>query len=187
MLHSGADNPRHVEIKHRVGHQNRDRQQFQAFQEPTERGHSLKVLVVASKGGHWEQMMLLRDIFEPYHVTYATTDPALLDFSLNGKAHIVPDCNRDTPLPILASIRACFRLVTRIRPDYVISTGAMPGLFCILAGRMIGAETIWLDSFANAERLSMCGTIASRVANTCLTQWEHLARPGGPSYAGSIL
>jgi UDP-N-acetylglucosamine:LPS N-acetylglucosamine transferase len=75
----------------------------------------------------------------------------------------------------------------RTRPDVVISTGAAPGLFGILFGRLVGARTIWIDSIANAEKLSLSGRIASRIAHIALTQWPHLAATRRPSYRGSIL
>ena len=51
----------------------------------------------------------------------------------------------------------------------------------------MGARTIWLDSIANVEELSMSGSWIGRSADLWLTQWPHLARPEGPHYAGSVL
>ena len=100
---------------------------------------------------------------------------------------VVTDANRDRPLKlILAAVEMLFR-VLRVRPDVVISTGAAPGLFGIIFGRLVGARTIWVDSIANAEAISLSGRIASRFAHVILTQWPHLAQPGGPQYHGSIL
>ncbi|WP_156840073.1 glycosyltransferase family protein [Novosphingobium aquimarinum] len=146
-----------------------------------------KLLVAASKGGHWDQVMMLRDVFAPYSVAYATTDRNLSVANGTERAYDLPDCNRHTPLLLLQCFLISFWTVWRFRPNYVVSTGALPGLLCILFGRLLGAETIWVDSVANAERLSMCGRVATCVATVTLTQWEHLARPEGPSYVGSIL
>jgi UDP-N-acetylglucosamine:LPS N-acetylglucosamine transferase len=77
--------------------------------------------------------------------------------------------------------------VLRARPDVIISTGAAPGILGIFFGRLIGAQTIWIDSIANAEELSLSGRIALRVAHKALTQWPHLAKAEGPEYHGSIL
>jgi hypothetical protein len=52
---------------------------------------------------------------------------------------------------------------------------------------MIGAKTIWLDSMANVECLSLSGQKIKGHADLWLTQWDHLAAPGGPQYAGSVL
>jgi hypothetical protein len=80
-----------------------------------------------------------------------------------------------------------FLLLLRVRPDVVISTGAAPGFFALLFARWMGAETIWVDSMANADELSMAGRMVRPYATLWLTQWRHLASNAGPSYRGSIL
>jgi hypothetical protein len=78
-------------------------------------------------------------------------------------------------------------IVLRERPDVVISTGAAPGYFAIRIGKLVGAKTIWIDSIANVQKLSRSGERIGSRADLWLTQWEHLARPGGPIYAGAVL
>jgi UDP-N-acetylglucosamine:LPS N-acetylglucosamine transferase len=68
----------------------------------------------------------------------------------------------------------------------IVTTGAAPGLFGIFIGKVLGVKTIWIDSIANVEKLSLSGKIASRMADRVYTQWEHLATPK-IIYAGNIL
>jgi UDP-N-acetylglucosamine:LPS N-acetylglucosamine transferase len=100
---------------------------------------------------------------------------------------VVADANRDVPLKLVWCALQVLGRVVRMRPDVIISTGAAPGLFAILFGRLVGARTIWIDSIANAERLSLSGQIACKVAHVTLTQWPHLEGPEGPRYEGAIL
>jgi UDP-N-acetylglucosamine:LPS N-acetylglucosamine transferase len=79
------------------------------------------------------------------------------------------------------------RQVIAIRPEVVISTGAAPGFFAILFGKLLGAKTIWVDSIANADELSVAGKKVKPWADLWLTQWEHLQSDKGPKYYGSIL
>lgn len=69
----------------------------------------------------------------------------------------------------------------------IISTGAAPGYFALRMGKWFRARTVWVDSIANVEELSLSGARAGRHADLWLTQWEHLAQPGGPEYRGSVL
>lgn len=148
---------------------------------------STKVLAVASGGGHWEQLMLLRPTLEQYDVRYATTEPAVaLQHGLPG-AHRLPDCNQNTPLQSLLCALAALLLVLRQRPEVIVSTGSAPGFFCLLAGRLTGARTLWIDSVANAEQLSMSGRLAKIFAHQCWTQWENVSAPDGPHYHGAVL
>lgn len=131
--------------------------------------------------------MLLREAFDGHDVTYACTIVGA------GRAHgianveMIPDCNRHSLLSVPSLALTAFRLVRKVRPDVVVSTGALPGLACIALGRLIGARTIWIESMANSEEMSRSGAWASRIADECLVQWPQLERPGRTRYAGSVL
>jgi UDP-N-acetylglucosamine:LPS N-acetylglucosamine transferase len=134
-----------------------------------------KVLAVASGGGHWAQMMLIRPVLDRYQTLFITTIPGLAEESGIKNVRLVPDCNKDRPLAVLSCILALIRQIASLRPDVILSTGAAPGILAISIGRLFGARTIWIDSLANAERLSLSGRLAQRLSHECLTQWEHLA------------
>ena len=48
-------------------------------------------------------------------------------------------------------------------------TGAAPGYFAIRIGKLLGARTLWIDSIANAEELSMGGQLVAEKADLVLT------------------
>lgn len=147
----------------------------------------VKVLAVASGGGHWDQLMMLRDAFNGHEMAYATTDLDQARARQIDGAHLLPDCNLRRPLESFWCLLCSVRLLLRLRPERVITTGAAPGLFCLLAGRLMGSRTLWIDSVANAERLSLSGRMALKISHKCLTQWENLESDAGPFYAGSVL
>jgi UDP-N-acetylglucosamine:LPS N-acetylglucosamine transferase len=131
--------------------------------------------------------MRLRPAFEGQRVTFVTTDAAYATDVRGQELSIVSDANRDHPLKLIRLAYQVLVRVLRTRPDVVISTGAAPGVFGVVFGRLVGARTLWVDSIANAERLSLSGRIASRTAHIVLTQWPHLAESNGPHYHGAIL
>ncbi len=146
-----------------------------------------RVLAVASAGGHWQQLMLLRPSFERHEVHFATTLQDLLDEYSAQPGSVVPDCNRDRKLDILRNLLAMRRLIRQVRPTVVISTGALPGVIALAIGRRYGAHTIWVDSVANAEEMSMSGKLARRFSDLWLSQWEEVASKSGAEYAGAVL
>ncbi len=148
---------------------------------------AIRVLAAASGGGHWEQLMLLRPTLANYETFYATTEPGVAEQHGIAAVAPLPDCNQNQPLRSALCALVAMGIVLRLRPRVVISTGAAPGFFCILAGRLIGARTLWIDSVANGEELSMCGRLSRRLAHQCWTQWEHLAASNGPHYHGAVL
>lgn len=146
-----------------------------------------RVLAIASGGGHWVQLLRLRPAFEGCDVTYATTHRSYRDEVPGERFHVVPDSNRRAKFRLVLTSLAVARLLLMVRPEVVVSTGAAPGYFAVRLGRWFGARTIWLDSVANAEALSLAGCKAGRCVDLWLTQWPQLARHGGPFYRGSVL
>jgi UDP-N-acetylglucosamine:LPS N-acetylglucosamine transferase len=146
-----------------------------------------RILAIASAGGHWQQLMRLRPAFQGQHATYVTTNAAYAVDVPGSELFVVIDANRNAPLNLIRSAFGMLLRVLKTRPDVVISTGAAPGLFGIVFGRFVGARTIWVESIANAETLSMSGRIASKIAHITLTQWPHLEGVEGSRYEGSIL
>ncbi|NNK77885.1 MAG: UDP-N-acetylglucosamine--LPS N-acetylglucosamine transferase [Litoreibacter sp.] len=146
-----------------------------------------KILAVASAGGHWQQLMLMRPAFAAHEVHYITTLKGLSEQFGASPASLVPDCNRNTALRATLCFVKLIGLILRIRPDVVISTGALPGVIALALGRAVGAQTIWVDSVANAQEMSSSGRLAKRFARLCLSQWETPARAEGVDFAGSIL
>ncbi|WP_232305293.1 glucuronosyltransferase [Erythrobacter dokdonensis] len=131
--------------------------------------------------------MLLRPTLSRYDIRFATTEPAMAAQHGIADADRLPDCNQNRPVRSAICGLVALRVVLKHRPDVIVSTGAAPGFFCILAGRLIGARTLWIDSVANGEELSMCGKLSKRFAHECWTQWEHLAGEDNPRYFGAVL
>ena len=78
------------------------------------------------------------------------------------------------------------------RPDVIVSTGAAPGYLALKVGKLLRAKTIWIDSIANVDELSLSGKMAGHCADLWLTQWPHLASAEKseskyPSYSGAVL
>lgn len=147
-----------------------------------------KVLALSSGGGHWVQLLRLRPAFVNCDVVFATVGEGYrVNIDPGEEFRSIPDANRWDKRALMRVLFAVFRLILRERPDVVITTGAAPGYFAIHIGNLLGARTIWVDSIANGEELSLSGRKAGPRAALCLTQWEHLAKPDGPHYRGSVL
>ncbi|HEX4692748.1 MAG TPA: hypothetical protein VH276_18755 [Solirubrobacteraceae bacterium] len=147
---------------------------------------SKRILAVASGGGHWAQLRRLRPAFDGHDVAYLTTDEGHRPEVGTARFYAVRDGNRTSKLALLASAVQIGCVLLRERPDVVISTGAAPGYLAIRGAKLLGARTVWIDSVANVDELSLSGRLASEKADLCLTQWPHLA-DGLVGYKGSVL
>jgi exopolysaccharide biosynthesis glucuronosyltransferase PssD len=158
------------------------------------------VLAIASAGGHWVQLQRLRTAWNDCRITYVTTKVGYkaqveIDARDRGEQipdyYVVTDANRWQKFRLLRQIFEVLIVIIRTRPDIVISTGAAPGFFALKFGKMLGARTIWIDSIANAETLSLSGQKVEGSADLWMTQWPHLAeeQKGSrrPEYKGSVI
>jgi UDP-N-acetylglucosamine:LPS N-acetylglucosamine transferase len=146
-----------------------------------------KILAIASGGGHWIQLLRLRPAFIGADLSYASVNAALAADVEGHPFYRFPDANRQQKLALLLQILRIAWILLRVRPDVIVSTGASCGYVAIRMGRLLGARTLFIDSIANAERLSLSGHLACRHANLMLTQWPHLSSEEGAQYKGSVL
>jgi hypothetical protein len=148
-----------------------------------------RILAVASGGGHWVQLLRLRPAFEGCRVAYVTVRASYsADVGEGARFHVVNDATRWDKLGLAKMCLRLLWIILRERPGVIVSTGAAPGYFAIRFGRLLGARTVWLDSIANVEEMSMTGQLVRRHADLWLTQWPHLAEnPDGPRCLGSVL
>jgi len=147
---------------------------------------SKKILAVASGGGHWKQLMLLSPSFEGEQKKFVTTISGLPEEDGISDFEIVCDSNKDTKLALIKTFLQLFLIILKYQPNVIITTGAAPGLFSILIGRLFFKKTIWVDSIANAEELSLCGKVSRYLAHRVFTQWEHLASDPKVEFRGSL-
>ena len=146
-----------------------------------------KILAISSGGGHWIQLLRLRPAFAGANVTYATVNRDAEDDVAGARFFLFRDANRDRKLALILQILKIAWIVARVRPDVVITTGASCGYVAVRLARLLGSRTLFMDSIANAEKMSLSAQLAQRHANMLLTQWPHLADSDGPRYHGSVI
>lgn len=146
-----------------------------------------KVVAVASGGGHWVQLLRIRPAFEGMSVQFISTN-AGYSSQVDQPLHVVTDANMWEKLKLIKMFMEVAYIIFKVKPDFVITTGAAPGYAAIMFGKLLGAKTIWIDSVANSETLSSSGKRAKRWADVWLTQWPHLVdEANGLKTWGSVL
>ncbi len=146
-----------------------------------------KVLAIASGGGHWVQLMRLRPAFANSNIVYASVDPLSAKDVSDSTFEVIPDANTDTKIRLVWLCLKLLWIVLKHRPSAIVSTGAAPGYLAIRIGKLIGARGLFIDSIANAERLSLSGELATYHPDLMLTQWPDLCRIKGVKYSGSVI
>lgn len=155
--------------------------------EPARTKQTPRVLAIASGGGHWVQLLRLRPAWEGARVTYVSVRPAYASDVPGQRFMAINDATRWDKVGLVKMALKLLWIMVRVRPNVVVSTGAAPGYFAIRLGKLLGARTVWLDSIANVEEMSMTGMLVKDHATLWLTQWPHLASETGPACHGSVL
>ena len=128
--------------------------------------------------------MRLRKAWDESDVTYLTTEAEYKDFVMSdAKERGLKAPKFYSTVPASAwnrfnLVRQLFKVVWVLlltKPDVIISTGASVGYFGFKVGHLFGVKTIWVDSIANVEELSLSGAKVKSSADIWLTQWAHLA------------
>ena len=146
----------------------------------------MKILAIASAGGHWIQLLRLQPAFRNQEVVFVSTKMGFENMIKGQAFFLVPDSNRWDKFSLLKSFWHIYKLINIIKPDIIITTGAAPGLIAVITGRCLGIKTVWIDSIANVEELSMSGRIAKVVVTKLYTQWPDLIE-SDVHYNGNVL
>lgn len=146
-----------------------------------------KVLAVASRGGHWIQLKRLTPVLTEHNVVWVTTNIQNQTNKNTENTFYVRDANMTDKIGLIVLAIQVLICVIKYRPEVVITTGAAPGYFALMFGKMSRARTIWLDSIANTEEMSLAGNKVKKWADHWLTQWPEIATTKGPHYIGSVM
>jgi UDP-N-acetylglucosamine transferase subunit ALG13 len=133
----------------------------------TERQHQIgKTLLVASTGGHLEQLFRLKDRFTPASdgVQWVTfDDPQARSLLANESVEYVRYVAPRDYRAVTANLWAAQRILREHRIERVVSTGSGIALSFLPAARLSGIPCHYIESAARAEGPSLTGSLASRI------------------------
>lgn len=135
-----------------------------------------KILAVASIGGHWVQLLrIMKGLEATDEIVFMSTHDKCSTMVEGHRFYKLKDFSRWNFYKMFPVFLEAINIIRKEKPFVVISTGAAPGLIVLLAATCCGRKTIWIDSVANVNHLSLCGRIASHFVTRIYTQWEELA------------
>lgn len=146
-----------------------------------------KILAAASIGGHWIQLLRICKGLEATHeLAYVSTHEKCAKMVEGHSFHKLIEFSRWDWYKMFPAFISGLNIVRRENPDVVITTGAAPGFIILFAAYLLGKKTIWVDSIANVNHMSLCGRVAKKCATKCYTQWEELEGKG-VDFSGNVI
>lgn len=141
-------------------------------------------MFISSTGGHLDELMQLQRMFDDYDY-YIVTEKTKANLSLKdkyqGKVSYLMYGSYTTklhkityPFKLLFNTIKSFFLFLKVRPKYIISTGAhTAGPMCLI-GHLLGSKIIFIETFANSSSKSKTGSLVYRFADLFIVQWESM-------------
>lgn len=137
----------------------------------------MKVLLVCSSGGHFKALYQLRPFWgarDRHWVTFRTT---MTEAQLEGE--IVDwawsPTNRNLP-NLIRNMGLAWKILRRDRPDLVISTGAGVAVPFLMLGKLLGSQTIFIESITRVNDLSLSAKLSLPFLNVLYVHWSQLQR-----------
>jgi len=155
----------------------------------------LRVLCVASGGGHLEQLLACIDALEGHRITlgiYEFSNLRNFHHPLIHHLRSVPFLGFAGPAVYLGLVLGAvkwFWVFLTERPDVVVSTGAEVGIVPLFLGWLCRRRTIFVETAARLERPSGTGKIVYPFCSAFFVQSQAMLRHYGPKarYVGSLL
>ena len=138
---------------------------------------AMKILFVASSGGHLEEISQLKRIAQEYDNALVTEENGFEVRDFGNRQYFVSQMNRKELLFFPKFIRLFFRahrILKKEKPDVVITTGALIAYpFCILE-KMRHGKVVYIESFARVKEPSLSGKLLHKHADLFIVQWEDM-------------
>ncbi len=153
-----------------------------------------KVLFISSTGGHLNELLQLAPLFDKYNyniITEKDKSTESLKNKYGKKINFLLYGTRKKPLKyffvfIINFFKSLF-LYIKIRPKFIISTGAHTAVAMCYIGKLFGSKIIFIETFANINTKTLTGKLIYPISNLFIVQWEEMLKLYPKAiYGGSI-
>ena len=138
-----------------------------------------KICFIASSGGHFEQIMMLKPLMQK-HDSFVVTEKT--NYSVSNEDipfYYLKQVNRHEIkfiyYMIINSIKT-LKIFLKEKPDVVISTGALSTIPMCLLAKIFRKKLIFIESFAKIKSPTLTGKLIYKFADQFYVQWEEMKK-----------
>ena len=147
------------------------------------------VLLTCSSGGHLLQLLVLRDVWEPFDRVWVTDDRSDTRSLLADERVVFAHWPTSRTLRTLPrNLALAWRVVRRTRPAVVLTTGAGTAVPFAWMARLHGARVVHIETLTRVDSPSLTCRLIAPIADRVYVQWPDLADVVKRSrYVGSVI
>ena len=138
-----------------------------------------KICFIASSGGHFEQLMMLKPLMKKYDSLIVTekTNYSVSNSEFNTYyLHKVNRREKSFIFRMIGNSLKTLKILISERPDAVISTGALATIPMCLFGKIFGKKIIFIESFAKVNSQTLTGKLVYKFADQFYVQWDEMKK-----------
>lgn len=140
-----------------------------------------KVLFIASTGGHLNELLQLKPMFEKYDyhlITERDNTTLNLKSEYKDKISYLKYGTRSKIFSyifiFIFNIIKSIYLYARIKPKYIVTTGTHTVVPICYIAKMFGTKIIFIETFANRNTKTLSGELVYPIANLFVVQWKEM-------------
>ena len=139
-----------------------------------------KICFIASTGGHFEQLMMLKHIMDKHDSFIVTemTDYQVLNNN-DRKVYYLRQVTRKEKgflWNMILNLFKSIKIYIYEKPDIVISTGVLSTIPMCLLSKLMRKKIIYIESFAKITSPTLTGKFLYKFADRFYIQWEELKK-----------
>ena len=142
-----------------------------------------KVLFISSTGGHLNELLMLKPMFEKYdyHIVTEKTDS---NFSLKDKygdriSYLVYGTKYHIltyPFKFIFNTFKSLFIFLKFKPSVIVTTGTHTAVPMCYIAKLFRKKIIYIETFANISSKTLTGRIVYPIADLFIVQWESMLK-----------
>lgn len=136
-----------------------------------------KVCLISSSGGHFEQLMMLREIIEEYNCFIVTEKTEYGTKLEDLNYYYLSQVNRKEKVFVFKMLYSAIKslgIFVKEKPDVVICTGVLATIPTCMCAKAFRKKLIYIESFAKITSPTETGKLMYKYADQFYVQWESM-------------
>lgn len=135
----------------------------------------MKIMLVCSTGGHFQAMRRLYPYWETHERVWVTFYSATTKAALGSeRVYWAWSPTNRSLLNVIRNIFLAWQVLSREAPHLVVSTGAGVSVPFLILAKLLGNQTVFIESITRVKQLSLSARLALPFLDALYVHWPQL-------------